>query len=103
MRVDRVLVLIVLLLALPGAAEAGQNPAPGSAQTDDADRDPNVSQPDFTLVNLPTSLKEPQLPFGTRRSKWRCPPFIEPDPPRNWPACTWAPVKTFGSMLDRWP
>jgi hypothetical protein len=66
MRGDRVLVLIILLLALPGAAEAGQNPAPGSAQTDDADRDPNASQPDFTLVNLPTTLRLPRMTSAFR-------------------------------------
>ena len=67
MTVARVVVPIVLLLALmPGAAQAGQDPAPGPAPADDADLDPNASQPDFTLVNLPTTLRLPRMKSAFR-------------------------------------
>jgi len=38
-------------------------PQPAAAQDDDPDRDPNRNQPDFTIVNLPTTLRVPQ--FGS--------------------------------------
>ncbi len=53
--------LLALLVLLPGMARAQQNPPPpAAAPDDDADRDPNPSQPDFTLVNLPTTLRLPR-------------------------------------------
>jgi hypothetical protein len=50
------------------AGQAGSPPADGGAVPqaalpvgdDDPDRDPNPSQPDFTLVNLPTTLRVPK-------------------------------------------
>ena len=57
--------LIVLVLAigpiLP-ATSAAQQPAPQPAQApaDDPDLDFNASQPDFTIVDLPTSLRMPR-------------------------------------------
>ena len=54
----RTIALLLFVLALmPGAARA---------QDDDADRDPNASQPDFTLVNLPTTLRLPRFKSAFR-------------------------------------
>ena len=66
MTAARVVLILLLLALLPGAAQAGQNPAPGPAPADDADRDPNASQPDFTLVNLPTTLRLPRMKSAFR-------------------------------------
>ena len=41
----------------PAAASA---PAAAAAQEDDPDLDPNPAQPDFTLINLPTTLRLPR-------------------------------------------
>ena len=57
-----VLALFVLALA-PAAAQAGQNPPPAAAPEEDPDRDPNRAQPDFAIVNLPTTLRLPK--FGS--------------------------------------
>jgi hypothetical protein len=54
--------LIVLVLAIGAvlpATAAAQQPAP-QAPVDDPDLDFNASQPDFTIVNLPTSLRMPR-------------------------------------------
>lgn len=59
--------LVVLALAAPGGALAAQNPpAPPPAVDDDPDRDPNPSQPDFTIVNLPTTLRVPRFKSAFR-------------------------------------
>ena len=54
----RTIAVSLLVLALiPGAAQA---------QDDDPDRDPNPSQPDFSLVNLPTTVRLPRLKSAFR-------------------------------------
>src|SRR5688500_2525767 len=60
--------LLVLALAAPGGAFAAQNPPapPPPAVDDDPDRDPNPSQPDFTIVNLPTTLRVPRFKSAFR-------------------------------------
>jgi hypothetical protein len=60
--------LLVLTLAAPWAALAAQNPPapPPPAADDDPDRDPNPSQPDFTIVNLPTTLRVPRFKSAFR-------------------------------------
>ena len=66
---SRVLLLaLTLAIAARGAAFADQSqtpPAPPAAD-DDPDRDPNPSQPDFTLVNLPTTLRVPRFKSAFR-------------------------------------
>jgi hypothetical protein len=54
---------VALSVATPALSFA-QNPAPAAA--DDADRDPNRAQPDFTLVNLPTTLRLPRFKSAFR-------------------------------------
>ena len=51
---------LFLSLAIPGLAFA-QDPAPKPATDDDPDRDINVSQPDFTVITLPTTLRVPKM------------------------------------------
>jgi hypothetical protein len=66
---SRVLLLaLTLAIAAPGAAFAdqGQTPPAPPAVDDDPDRDPNPSQPDFTLVNLPTTLRVPRFKSAFR-------------------------------------
>jgi hypothetical protein len=46
--------------ATPPPAAAAETPAAAAAQEDDPDLDPNPAQPDFTLVNLPTTLRLPR-------------------------------------------
>lgn len=41
-------------------------PAAASGQADDPDRDPNRSQPDFSIVNLPTTLRMPRFASAFR-------------------------------------
>jgi hypothetical protein len=57
----RRVVLFVLVVALmsPLAAAAQNSPAP--VPPDDPDRDMNTSQPDFTLITLPTTLRVPKF------------------------------------------
>jgi hypothetical protein len=57
MRVITILLLAAMAAAWPHPSLA-QSPAPS---TDDPDRDINVSQPDFTLVALPTTLRLPKF------------------------------------------
>ncbi len=47
---------------------AGQNPPPASppAAADDPDLDPNASQPDYTLINLPTTARLPRFKSAFR-------------------------------------
>ena len=52
----------VLTLAWCSLAEAGQAPVPAP----DPDRRLNVSQPDFAIVNLPTTLRVPRLKSAFR-------------------------------------
>jgi hypothetical protein len=57
----RVFLAVTLLAVLwPQGAEAQDKPAAPPAADDDPDRDPNRNQPDFTLVNLPTTLRVPR-------------------------------------------
>ena len=63
MRTHRIALLFVLALAMAGNA-AGQNPP--AAPADDVDLDRNPSQPEFTLVNLPTTLRLPRLKSAFR-------------------------------------
>ena len=62
------LLVLALAAAAPGAALAGQNPPapPPPVVEDDPDRDPNPSQPDFTIVNLPTTLRVPRFKSAFR-------------------------------------
>ena len=60
----RRLVLMLLMAVLVAANAQAQPAAPPPA--DDADLDPNVSQPDFTIVNLPTTLRLPRLKSAFR-------------------------------------
>jgi hypothetical protein len=60
------LFLLALVLASPGGAIAGQNPPAPPIVDDDPDRDPNPSQPDFTIVNLPTTLRVPRFTSAFR-------------------------------------
>ena len=55
----------VCALAAPVVASAQQKP-PAASADDDPDRDPNRSQPDFTLVNLPTTLRVPKYKSAFR-------------------------------------
>ena len=48
----------------PAPLQAGQNPP--AAPADDIDLDPNASQPDFMLVNLPTTLRLPRFKSAFR-------------------------------------
>ena len=58
-RTSAVLALLVSL-TLATIARA-QDPAPAPVVDDDPDRDINVSQPDFTVVTLPTTLRVPKF------------------------------------------
>jgi hypothetical protein len=55
------LFLAVTLLAVlwPQGAEAQNQPPAAATPDDDPDLDPNRNQPDFTIVNLPTTLRVP--------------------------------------------
>src|SRR5262245_37867073 len=55
----------VCALATPVVASAQQKP-PAAKTDDDPDRDPNRAQPDFTLVNLPTTLRVPKYKSAFR-------------------------------------
>ena len=60
----RVLLACTLLFATWPQTTAAQNAAaPAQAPADDPDRDLNESQPDFTLIGLPTTLRLPR--FGS--------------------------------------
>jgi len=48
---------------LLAAAQTATSPAP---REDDPDRDPNRAQPDFTIVNLPTTLRLPRFASAFR-------------------------------------
>ena len=55
-------VMIALLVLFTPAVSLAQDTSapPATAPDDDPDRDINVSQPDFTVVNLPTTLRVPR-------------------------------------------
>jgi hypothetical protein len=54
-------VLIVLLALVAPAPARAQNPPASKPVVDDPDRDINVSQPDFTIITLPTTLRVPRM------------------------------------------
>jgi hypothetical protein len=60
----RRLVLVLMMAVLPAVTAQAQNPP--AAAADDADLDPNASQPDFTIVNLPTTLRLPRMKSAFR-------------------------------------
>jgi hypothetical protein len=64
------LTLLAVLLAATAAAlppsAAAQAPPQAAAPVDDPDRDLNVSQPDFSIVNLPTTLRLPRFKSAFR-------------------------------------
>ena len=63
----RRLSLVLLMAALVAAsAQAGQNPGPAPPAASDADLDPNPSQPDYTIVTLPTTLRLPAMKSAFR-------------------------------------
>jgi hypothetical protein len=64
MSAHRAVLALLLALSTVGGAFA-QNP-PASPSADDVDRDPNPSQPDFTIVNLPTTVRLPRLKSAFR-------------------------------------
>jgi hypothetical protein len=64
MSAHRVVFVLLLVLSTAGTTYAGQNPPTPPA--DDADLDPNPSQPDFALVNLPTTLRLPRMKSAFR-------------------------------------
>src|SRR5688572_11677670 len=57
--------LLAVVLTVPAIALAQQN-QPAAQTDDDPDRDPNPSQPDFALVNLPTTLRLPRFKSSFR-------------------------------------
>jgi len=60
-----VILAAVCALAAPVVASAQQKP-PAATTDDDPDRDPNRAQPDFTIVNLPTTLRVPKYKSAFR-------------------------------------
>jgi hypothetical protein len=68
MRVGRVLLIVTLAAAMPAQALAqSATEAPAAPQApDDPDLDPSPSQPDFTIVNLPTTLRLPKFKSAFR-------------------------------------
>src|SRR5688572_15430190 len=67
MKWSRLFLAITLIAVMwPQAAGAQTKPAPAPAPEDDPDRDPNRNQPDFTIVNLPTTLRVPRFKSAFR-------------------------------------
>lgn len=58
--------LLILLLVLTPALAFAQQPAPAAAPADDPDLDFNASQPDFTVITLPTTLRLPRFKSAFR-------------------------------------
>ena len=52
--------------APPAPAAASDSSNAAAAQEDDPDLDPNPAQPDFTLINLPTTLRLPRFKSAFR-------------------------------------
>jgi hypothetical protein len=67
MRWSRIICAVTALAVLGPQLAAAQNkpPAP-AAPDDDPDRDPNRVVPDFTIVNLPTTLRVPRFKSAFR-------------------------------------
>ena len=63
MSARRFVLALLLALAAAGTAFAQNPPVPPA---DDIDLDPNPSQPDFALVNLPTTLRLPRMKSAFR-------------------------------------
>lgn len=63
MSARRFVLAVLLALSAAGTAFAQNPPAPPA---DDIDLDPNPSQPDFALVNLPTTLRLPRMKSAFR-------------------------------------
>src|SRR6185503_11964836 len=64
-----VLTALLLVPASAAAQDAGGQPQPAPAPPDPrdvADRRPNFVEPDFTLVNLPTTLRLPRYKSAFR-------------------------------------
>lgn len=61
-----VIVATLALLLMPVAAHGQDQPAPPGVVAPDPDRAPNLSQPDFVLVNLPTTLRVPRFKSAFR-------------------------------------
>jgi hypothetical protein len=61
-RAGIVLTLFFSLIATPALAQNAPAPPPD----DDPDRDMNVSQPDFTVITLPTTLRVPRMKSAFR-------------------------------------
>lgn len=62
-----VILAAVCALAFPAVTSAQQQQQTPAAQVpDDPDMDPNPVQPDFTLVNLPTTLRLPRMKSAFR-------------------------------------
>ena len=52
--------MILVCTAAPAFAQQQTGTPPAATQDDDPDRDVNLSQPDFTLAALPTTLRVPR-------------------------------------------
>jgi len=68
MKWSRLFLAITLIAVMwPHNAGAQAKPTPPAAvPEDDPDRDPNRNQPDFTIVNLPTTLRVPRFKSAFR-------------------------------------
>src|SRR5262245_18186269 len=67
MRWTRALLVCTLLVsAWPDTAWAQDKPAAPPAPADDPDKDLNPSQPDFTIISLPTTLRLPRYSSAFR-------------------------------------
>lgn len=76
MTVRAVMLLVLLMTSIASLASAQVAAEPASAEQappasppvpdDDPDRDINVSQPDFTLITLPTTLRVPRMKSAFR-------------------------------------
>jgi hypothetical protein len=67
MKWSRLFLAVTLLTVVwPEAAAAQNQPPAAAASDDDPDRDPNRNQPDFTIVNLPTTLRVPKFKSAFR-------------------------------------
>ncbi len=60
------LTTFAVLAAAPAFAQVAAAPATTAQEEDDPDLDPNPAQPDFTLINLPTTLRLPRYKSAFR-------------------------------------